>query len=58
MYSNMLIKIHGVVRKKRRNELKMKMVLFPKYNTQAHDVIKLTSWTLYKLEGDMIKHPS
>ncbi|GBO01809.1 hypothetical protein AVEN_200537-1 [Araneus ventricosus] len=52
----MLIKVRNAIRSKRRNEFRRKVVLFYQDNAWPH-VSTMTSWTLYKLEWDLIQHP-
>ncbi|GBN11877.1 Histone-lysine N-methyltransferase SETMAR [Araneus ventricosus] len=52
----MLIKVLNAIREKRRNEFRRKVVLFHQDNARPH-VSKMTGWTLYKLEWDLIQHP-
>ncbi|GBM07816.1 hypothetical protein AVEN_33099-1 [Araneus ventricosus] len=51
----MQIKVRDGIRRKRRNELRRKVVLFHQDNTRPH-VGKMTGWTLYKLEWDLVQH--
>ncbi|GBN66447.1 hypothetical protein AVEN_272199-1 [Araneus ventricosus] len=52
----MLIKFRDVIREKRRNEFRRKVVLFHQNNVRPH-VGTMTGWTLYKLEWDLMLPP-
>lgn len=51
----MEIKIHGAIREKQRNELRMKGTLFHQHNAGPH-VITVIGWILFALEWDFIHH--
>ncbi|GBM42791.1 hypothetical protein AVEN_228567-1 [Araneus ventricosus] len=52
----MLIKIRDVIREKRRNEFRSKVVFFHQDTARPH-VRTMTDWTLYNLEWDLMQHP-
>ncbi|GBO22778.1 hypothetical protein AVEN_202803-1 [Araneus ventricosus] len=52
----MLIKVHDVIREKRRNEFRRNVVLFHQNHAWPH-VSTMTGWTLYKLEWDLMQYP-
>ncbi|GBM92836.1 hypothetical protein AVEN_222035-1 [Araneus ventricosus] len=52
----MLIKVRNVIREKRRNESRRKVVVFHQDNARPH-VSTMTGWTLYTMEWDLTQHP-
>ncbi|GBN55130.1 hypothetical protein AVEN_10529-1 [Araneus ventricosus] len=52
----MLIKVRDAIRKKRRNEFRMKVVRFHQHNARTR-VNTMAGWTLYKLEWVLMQHP-
>ncbi|GBM69986.1 Histone-lysine N-methyltransferase SETMAR [Araneus ventricosus] len=57
IYSNILIKVRDAIREARRNEFRRKEILFHQDNARPH-VSTMAGWKLYKLEWDLMQHPS